>query len=466
MFDRDFDGFMSDLGRIIQKYETAKAMGDFIYLEVSEYEELFDHYFSTGDFEQAISLIQSGCKAHPYAGSLSLKHAEVLLELGQLEQAEEWLDVAESLQPNDLQIVLNRADLLAMRDKHQQAIDLVNDHLRIASEEEAIELYIELADIYEDVEHYVEVIEALEALLKLHPKHVDALNRLWFAVELTGMYAKSIEIHQGLLDKDPYHEAAWFNIAQAHIGMENLKEAISALEFVLAINEGHDAASILCADLYVELQDYEKALALYHSVLELNLPNRDVFLRLANCYAMVNDVDEAKVYYRRCISLDPRNDEAFYGLGCCLLAEEKYEDCLSPLEKAVRLNRSNLDYSITLMEAYKELSDWELAISLLKDIVKDNPDNQRLMMELAMLYVEAGEVQDAIDWLEDCIELFPHEADFHFAHAVYCYTLGRRNQAIISAEQGMVCDEQRASHWILSEPHMADDPLFANLLRT
>ena len=85
MFDRDFDGFMSDLGRIIQKYETAKAMGDFIYLEVAEYEELFDHYFSTGDFEQAISLIQSGCKAHPYAGSLSLKHAEVLLELGQLE---------------------------------------------------------------------------------------------------------------------------------------------------------------------------------------------------------------------------------------------------------------------------------------------------------------------------------------------------------------------------------------------
>ena len=51
MFDRDFDGFMSDLGRIIQKYEMAKATGDSIYLEVSECEELFDHYFSTGDFE-------------------------------------------------------------------------------------------------------------------------------------------------------------------------------------------------------------------------------------------------------------------------------------------------------------------------------------------------------------------------------------------------------------------------------
>ena len=49
-----------------------------------------------------------------------------------------------------------------------------------------------------------------------------------------------------------------------------------------------------------------------------------------------------------------RNDEAFYGLGCLLA--EKYEDCLSPLEKAVR-NRSNLDYSTTLMEAYKELSE-------------------------------------------------------------------------------------------------------------
>ena len=74
-----------------------------------------------------------------------------------------------SLQPNDLQIVLNRADLLAMQDKHQQAIDLVNGRLRIASKEEAIELYIELADIYEDVEHYVEVIEALRHCLNLIP---------------------------------------------------------------------------------------------------------------------------------------------------------------------------------------------------------------------------------------------------------------------------------------------------------
>ena len=52
MFDREFDEFMSDLGRILHKYEMAKASGDFVYLEVSEYEELFDHYFTTGEFDR------------------------------------------------------------------------------------------------------------------------------------------------------------------------------------------------------------------------------------------------------------------------------------------------------------------------------------------------------------------------------------------------------------------------------
>lgn len=466
MFDREFDEFMSDLGRILHKYEMAKASGDFVYLEVSEYEELFDHYFTTGDFDQAVKLIQAGCKIYPYAGSLSLKHAEVMLELGQLSEAEEWLDISESLQPNDLQITLNRADLLAMRDKHHEAILLVNDRLKSASQAEAVELYIELADIYEDVEHYVEVIESLSALLKISPNHIDALNRLWFAVELTGMYAKSLEIHQALIDSNPYHEAAWFNIAQAYIGMENIEEAISSLEFVLAINEGHDAAAILCADLYMETKEYEKALTLYHSALELNLPNRDVFLRLANGYTMVNNIEEAKVFYRRCIEVDPRNDEAFFGLGCCLLAEEKYEECISPLEKSVRLNRQNIDYSTTLIEAYKELSEWELAVSLLEDVVKDNADNPRLMLDLAILYYDASNVKVAIEWLEQCLEKYPNEADFHLAHGVYCYILGRRNQAIISVECGLTCDPAKVHKWIASEPLMAEDPFFSDLLHT
>ena len=73
----------------------AKASGDFVYLEVSEYEELFDHYFTTGEFDQAVKLIQAGCKII-LMRILSLKHAEVMLELGQLSEVEEWLNISES----------------------------------------------------------------------------------------------------------------------------------------------------------------------------------------------------------------------------------------------------------------------------------------------------------------------------------------------------------------------------------
>ena len=55
---------------------------------------------------------------------------------------------------------------------------------------------------------------------------------------------------------------------------------------------------------------------------------------------------------------------------------------------------------------------------------------------------------------------YPNDADFHLAHGVYCYILGRRNQAIISVEFGLTCDPAKVHKWIASEPLMAEDPFW------
>ena len=65
MFDR-IDGFMSDLGRIIQKYETAKAM-EYLPRGLGVWGTFWPLLF-TGDFEQAVNRFKQDVKLIPMQG--------------------------------------------------------------------------------------------------------------------------------------------------------------------------------------------------------------------------------------------------------------------------------------------------------------------------------------------------------------------------------------------------------------
>src|SRR5690606_2498914 len=188
----------------------------------------------------------------------------------------------------------------------------IEDFMQTASVQDLPDLYLELADIYEEREMYDEVFENLNKALELEPENEEALNRMWFCVEFTERYEESILLHTKLIDDKPYSYLAWFNLAHAYSGIGLFEKAIEAFEFALAINEDYEYAYKDAADIYFKMKRYEKAAEYYLKAAEISKPYKELFVCAGECYYKMKDYVRARQYFRKATGIDPYFDIAFY----------------------------------------------------------------------------------------------------------------------------------------------------------
>ena len=128
------------------------------------------------------------------------------------------------------------------------------------------------------------VISSLKSCLEIDNENEEALNRIWFSVELTESYEESIDFHQKLIDSNPYNDLAWNNLGHAYKGLKLHEKAIEAFEYVMAIDETYEPAYIDCADIYFHQKEYKKAIELYAEVLDITSFQKDIYYSIGKCY--------------------------------------------------------------------------------------------------------------------------------------------------------------------------------------
>ena len=93
---------------LIERFEhmlLENAMGFF---DVDEFDQIATYYLETGDFSKALQAIEYGAHQHPYSPSFVVKRAQYAVATERLEEAEELLAHAESLDPNNADVHATR----------------------------------------------------------------------------------------------------------------------------------------------------------------------------------------------------------------------------------------------------------------------------------------------------------------------------------------------------------------------
>ena len=215
MFEKDFEDVIRVL---IEKYEKAKKDGLLSLFDEQDLEEIFVYYFNQLDYEKALLIAEDGIEYNKFSSTFYNHKAEILKELGHYDEALEVLAMAELYSPNEMTILLNKVDIYSIQENYDEAISMLQEVIETSSGKEKAELYLELADVYEDAEKYTNVISSLKECLSIDNENEEALNRIWFSVELTEDYENSIEFHKELLDINPYNYLAWNNLGHAYKG--------------------------------------------------------------------------------------------------------------------------------------------------------------------------------------------------------------------------------------------------------
>lgn len=436
-----FDPSFGEMMDLIKQYEEASQQNNLPYFDEESYEKIIFFYQDNREFKKANQVIDAAIEQFPFSGEFLLKKAEVLAEQNYLDEALAVLEQAEQLDPMDVSIALTRSDILLFKGEHKAALMEIERGFTLAeNDEDKCELYLERADVYEDQEMYWEVIESLHSALEYEPENEEAMNRLWFATEITERYDDSIAFHKSLIDRAPYNHLAWFNLGHAYAGKQMWDEAQDAFEFVVAIRDDFESGYICLGDVKFMKEEYELALNFYHEAMKAGKPLKELFLKTGECYDKLDDLPKARNYMRKAIAADPHYDEAFFMLGETYRKDENWNQAITAFERALRLNKENTDYMLALADAYLNVDDIEKAVALFEMILEADPKQKGNWVNLAAGYFEMDKRKEAFALLNEAEGKFEGEADILYIKSVFYYQAGNKHESILTLEKALMLD--------------------------
>jgi tetratricopeptide (TPR) repeat protein len=454
-FDESSFGHIVEL---IQQYEEAVESKETVFFEQEKFEQIIQFYEENNEANKALRVIESALEHYSFSAYFHTKKAEILANQRRFDEALAALDMAESLDPTDLNILLIRADVYLWQGRHEEAMAQVETGLSVSTfAEDKSELYLQMADIYEDQEKFAEMKEALKMALYEDPESEEGLNRIWFCTELLQKYEESIELHKKLIDLSPYSYLAWFNLGHAYVGVGDFENALEAFGFVIAIDENYDAAYVCSADVLYNLEKYDESLKFYLDAIKLSKPNKELYLKTGETYEKLHDLPKARTFIRKAISLDPYFDEAFFKIGETYRSEENWVKVISSFERALKLSKDNIDYLTALAETYLIIDDAEKAIDMFERVFQLEPENKQSWINLATAYYNIENYRKAFQVLTEAEKKYENNADIFYIKSVFYLQIGNRHEAFLNLERGLLIDFEQ--HSIIFE---MDDSLLDN----
>jgi tetratricopeptide (TPR) repeat protein len=428
-----------EIVELIQQYEQAVESKQQVYFEQEHFEKIILFYEENKEYNKILRVVESALDQYCFSSFFHTKKAEILANQKHFEEALACLEEAEKLDPSDINIFLIRADVHLWEGRHTEAMAEVEHALNIATlPEDKCELYLEMADIFEDQEKFSEMAAVLKKALRADPKSEEGLNRFWFCVELLEKYEESVEFHKELIEQSPYSHLAWFNLGHAYAGLGKYEKSLEAFGYVIAIEEEQDAAYICSADVLYNMERYDESLKYYLDAIELSKPNRELLVKTGECYEKLEDLSKSRAYFRKAIAIDPYHDEAFFKLGESYCLEENWVRAVSSYERAVKLSKDNIDYLAALADAYMNMDEVDKALDIFERIFQIDPESKQNWISLATAYFNVEDFRKAFQVLTEAENKFEKNADIFYIKSVLYLQIGNKHEGLLNLERGLL----------------------------
>lgn len=424
---------------LVKKFEEAVKSRQSVFLDEEKYEQIIEFYQENGEVNKALRVTEAAISQYSFSSFFYTKKAEILTTQRQFDEALTALQNSERLDPTDVNIFLIRSDIFLLKGLHQEALAEVEHALSFATNSgDRCELFLEMADIYEDQEKYLEVVRALKNALKQDPMNEEALNRIWFCTELWGKYHDSIKFHKELIEQCPYSYLAWYNLGHSQLGLGKYEEALESFSYVTAIEETFENAHISSGEVLSLMGRYPEAMSFYQEALKQTKTNKSLYYKTAECYELMGELSKSRAMLRKAIALDPAFDDAFFKIGETYRQEEKWNKALQNYERAVKINKRNTDYLSALGEAYMSVGDGNKMVETFELLFQLDTQNKQNWINLATAYFYIEDFHKAFQTLNEAEQKFKNNSELFYIKAVFYLKAGNRHEALLNLEKGLL----------------------------
>ena len=129
----------------------------------------------------------------------------------------------------------------------------------------------------------------------------SALYNIIYCFEYLEEHEAAIDYLNDFLNKNPYCEVAWHQLGRQYFMLDMFKEALTAFDYAVLIDESFIGGYLEKAKTLEELGNYKEAIENYSVTLELDDPTAFAFVRIGECYQKLNDFDNAIIFYKKAL---------------------------------------------------------------------------------------------------------------------------------------------------------------------
>lgn len=424
---------------LISTYEEMLETNQVNFANHTPYQVLVDYYERECLLDRALEVVESAINQFGYDTTFFLRKAELLLQKKEPTQALFLLDEVDAKSPRQLQAAILRAESLAMLGMHDAGIVLLDSLKYSADSEELSKIYVCEALIYDSLKEYERMFYVLKAALNEDPSNTEALSRMWYVVEYARKHEESVELHEKIVEEDPYNALAWYNIGASQVYLCNYEEAIEAYEYAYLAKDDFEFAYRECAEVCLLTRDFQKALGCYQDVLERFEPDADLFLNIGKCYEELGNYLVARDFFQRAVEFDYYCSEAHFHIGRCYGHQKVWQKAVAAYLKAIKLEDKNEDYLAAVAVAYANTGNLKKALDFYREAADTAPELPDHWVNLAHFLMKNRRFDEAIEVLDEADDN-AWGPELLYCRSACLFEMGNKSEALFVLEEALYED--------------------------
>jgi len=163
---------------------------------------------------------------------------------------------------------------------------------------------LELAIEELNKKNYIQGKQILESILEKDPNHADALYNLGVCLSVIGLLKDSVEALEKCIAIKPDYEYAYVALGFSYSKLGNLELATSALEKAVKLEPNDFYALRNLGGVLAMQGNYDRAITMFNLAKHLRPDANDILFGLANAFEKNKNLAEASKWYKRVLELD------------------------------------------------------------------------------------------------------------------------------------------------------------------
>lgn len=355
-----------------------------------------------GEFEKIVALQPRSVEDHMVLGQLyTVKH--------QSQKAEQQFKIAQDINPDSEEVILNLARLYAENGDIAHAAKTI-EAVPVADRTSRMEFALGAA--YDQMKQSKQAIAAYERAASLEPGDVRTMSALAHALLNDNQLDEALKEYQDLAKADPENADPLVRISEIQRRQGKYEAALTTVNKALKIDPNSLEAGYNKGLLLDVLGRYDDAIATYQHMVDLTSHangaytadeknNRGIFLeRLASVYHEQNKVDFAISTYQKLIELG--GDMAlrgYQGQVDTYRDARMFDKAIDVTQKAVDANPKNSDLKLMLAGELTDAGKVDQGLSMAKGLLNNSSHDREVWLGLAQIYTRLRRWKDAEDAL-------------------------------------------------------------------